>query len=59
VVLRRTLRNIEESLRSHPRQILVIYVAPRLQAVMDSCGFLGKIMTSDEFQFSLYGNCEA
>ena len=59
VVLRRTLRNLEESLRSHPRQILVIYVAPRLQAVMDWCGFLRKIMTSDEFQFSLYGNCEA
>lgn len=45
---------MENSLQAHPRKLVVIYVAPRLQHLMDSAGFLKKMATNEELQFSLY-----
>jgi SAM-dependent methyltransferase len=53
-VLAQVLSNMENSLQAHPRKMLVIYVAPRLQRLMDSAGFLKKIATNEELQCSLY-----
>jgi SAM-dependent methyltransferase len=55
-VLVQVLRNIEKSLRRHPRKILIIYTAPRFQELMDSAGFLRKMATDEEFQCSVYGS---
>jgi hypothetical protein len=58
-VLIQVLRNIENSLRDHPREILIIYVAPRLQRLLDSTGFLQRIRIDETFQFSLYASSGA
>jgi SAM-dependent methyltransferase len=55
-VLAQVLDNLENSLREHPREIFIVYAAPRLQRLMDSAGFLKKVATNEQFQFSLYRN---
>jgi hypothetical protein len=59
VVLASVLKNIEKSLHEHPREVFVVYVAPRFSRLMDSAAFLRKMVSSDEFQFSLYEGRDA
>lgn len=55
-VLSRVLHNLESSLRENPRDIFICYVAPRLEHLMESAGFLKKIGASPESQVSWYRN---
>ncbi len=53
-VLVQVLKNVEDSLRRHPRDMLICYVAPRLRRLMDSACFLQKVSVNEELQFCVY-----
>ena len=49
------LNNIERSLREHPREIYIVYVAPSKNVhLLDSAGFLSRLGRNHECNFSLY-----
>jgi hypothetical protein len=52
--LESTLKNLRQSLRSHPREVKVIYHNPTADDVLSSSGFLKKISSTP--QYSSYSN---
>jgi len=53
-LLAQVLKKVENSLLESPREIFIIYAAPRFSRLLDSAGFLRKIGCSEEFQCALY-----
>jgi SAM-dependent methyltransferase len=55
--LRRTLANLERSLREHPRAVYMLYHNPLLEHVLQECAALEKIRGTH--QYSLYAHLNA
>ncbi|MGA9905870.1 MAG: hypothetical protein WBQ01_05810, partial [Candidatus Sulfotelmatobacter sp.] len=51
--LRRMMANLEQSLRTHPREVYVLYHNPLLENVVSESGALSKI--GGTHQYSIYG----
>jgi SAM-dependent methyltransferase len=47
--LRRVMKNLEQSLRNHPRKVYLLYHNPLLEHVMLDCGFLEKIHGTHQY----------
>jgi hypothetical protein len=53
-MLAKVLGNIRYSLEANPRPLYLIYVAPRNETLLESCGFLRRLTRSEEYRFSVY-----
>jgi SAM-dependent methyltransferase len=49
-----TLKNIRSSIKQCPRRILVVYISPLYERVMEEADFLRKLAKNDDYFFSVY-----
>lgn len=52
--LTQTLENIHRSLQEHPRKIVILYVAPVYERLLDMAHFLQKSVKNEEYFFNVY-----